>query len=76
MNKNLEYYMKLPYKIKVEKIPEHVGGGYFACVPLLGTWAVCADGETEEEAREKLKEIMRDRLIEYINEELDIPEPE
>ena len=31
--KNLDYYLNLPYKIELKKIPEKEGGGYGAFMP-------------------------------------------
>ena len=44
MDKDMEYYLKLPYKILVESIPEKDGGGFVACLPELGRYAVVGMG--------------------------------
>ena len=48
--KDLDYYMSLPYEIKVEELSEDDGGGIFLSMPLLGKMAVCAHGDTYPEA--------------------------
>ena len=55
MKKNLKYYINLKYKIKITKIPDDEGGGYNACIPLLGSYALQGDGETKKEAIENLE---------------------
>jgi len=74
--KNLEYFMTLPYRIEIQPIPEEKGGGYEASIPQLGRYSVRADGETIEEALDGLKAIKEERLAEYLEEGLVIPEPE
>jgi predicted RNase H-like HicB family nuclease len=36
--------------IKIEPIPEDLGGGFMASIPSLGEYAACGDGDTPEEA--------------------------
>jgi predicted RNase H-like HicB family nuclease len=74
MNK-LEYYLNLPYKIKVECIPECDGGGYCATIPELGKYAFVGDGDTEAAAIEDLKICQRERFEYYIKNDIAIPEP-
>ena len=76
MNKGLEYYMSLPYPVEICPIPEKEGGGYMAAIPLLGRYAVCADGETAAEAMEALEQVKADRISDYISQGLSIPEPD
>ena len=73
--KNIEYYMNLTYTIEVTKIPDDEGGGYCACIPVLGRWAFIGDGETPEEAIQHLEEVKRDLFEEYIRKGFMIPEP-
>jgi predicted HicB family RNase H-like nuclease len=73
--KSLEYFMDLPYRIEIEPIPANKGGGFEASIPQLGKYAVCADGETVEEALSKLHEVKKERLGAYLEEGLPIPEP-
>jgi antitoxin HicB len=75
MKKDLEYYMACPYRIEIEPIPPTKGGGYAASVPELGRFAVCADGETIEKAVTNLEAIKRERLADYLDKGLAIPEP-
>lgn len=43
--------------IKLEVIPEDMGGGWMASIPALGEWTFLGDGETPEEAIEHLREV-------------------
>lgn len=74
--KNLEYFMRLPYRIEIEPIPKNKGGGYAASIPRLGKHAVRGDGETIEEALCDLEAMKEERLACYLEEGLTIPEPE
>ncbi len=74
--KNLEYFMKLPYRIEIQPIPEKKGGGYEASIPQLGKSSVRADGETVEEALNGLQAVKQERLASYLEEGLLIPEPD
>lgn len=76
MKKNLEHFLTLPYRIELQPILAENGGGFVACIPLLGRYAVQADGETPDEALEKLEEIKRERLSAYLESGVSIPEPE
>ena len=73
--KDLAYYMSLQYDIKVQELPEDDGGGVFLSIPLLGEMAVCAHGETYQEARAELEAVKRDYLEMWISAGLTIPEP-
>ena len=73
--KTLDYYMRLPYPIKVEELSEDEGGGIFLSIPLLGEMAVNAHGDTYEEARADLEEVKRDFLESWLDAGVDIPEP-
>jgi antitoxin HicB len=74
--KNVEYYLKLPYKIEIRKIPESLGGGFEASIPQLGREAFSGDGETIEEALKSLEEVKKDLFESYLEEGENIPEPE
>jgi len=76
MKANISYYLNLPYNIEVEKIPSDEGGGYCACIPVLGRWAFIGDGETPEEALKHLEEVKKDLFEEYIKKGIAIPEPD
>ncbi len=43
--KNLDYYMSLPYEVKVQELSEDDSGRIFLSIPLLGEIAVCVHGE-------------------------------
>lgn len=76
MNKTIEYYMSLPYRIEVIKIPEEKGGGYMACLPRFGRMAAVGDGENVEQAIANLEESKKALFEDYIEEGIEIPEPE
>ena len=38
------------YCVKIEEIPDSLGGGYKACIPELGAYMVVGDGETVQAA--------------------------
>lgn len=74
--KDLNYYMSLPYDIKVQELTDDDGGGIFMSIPLLGEMAVCAHGDTYDEARADLEEVKKDFLESWLEAGVDIPEPE
>lgn len=76
MSMTIEEYMVLPYQKVVTRMPEDQGGGFLAEVPLLGKYATCAWGETEQEALETLTKVMRDNISSWIEDGLEIPLPE
>ncbi len=73
--KDLNYYLNLPYKIEITAIKEKDGGGYIAALPQIGRFALCADGETIEEALRNLEEIKKERFAFYLENNIQIPEP-
>ncbi len=54
----------LSYPVEVRQLPEEYGGGYIACVPYLGRWTFQADGETPQEAIDRLQELYRSLVAE------------
>lgn len=76
MKKDLEYYLNLPYSIKVCRIPDSEGGGYEARIPELGEYAIIGDGDTPEEAISSLEQVKKERFNAYLTEGITIPEPE
>jgi predicted HicB family RNase H-like nuclease len=76
MEKNIEYYMSLPYRIEIQPIPAGKGGGYDASIPKLGKRSVCGYGATIEEALNDLPAVKEERLRSYLEENLNIPEPD
>ena len=75
MNKDLEYYLSLPYKVEVRPIPEKDGGGFVACLPELGRYAVVGDGDTAKEAIQNMNKIKEALLGKWLEEGVSIPEP-
>ena len=76
MNKDLNYYLSLRYKIEINPIPEEDGGGFEACIPALGKGAFLGIGKTITEALEHLEEVKRDFFKDYLKKGIKIPEPE
>jgi len=75
MKKNLEYYLNLSYTIEITKIPKDEGGGYSACIPLLGRDAFIADGETVEEALRNLDAVKKENFERMLRQGIPIKEP-
>ncbi len=75
MNKNLEYYLNLPYTIEVKPIHDEMGGGYMATLPELGKFAIIGDGETIQEAIGDLTASKERVFSGFIEEGINIPEP-
>lgn len=76
MEKNLKYYMDLPYVIEILPLMKEEGGGFLARIPLFGIQGIVGDGSTVEEALANLditKEIILSKLI---SEKIEIPEPQ
>ncbi len=73
--KDLSYYMGLAYEISVKPLDKEEGGGVFLSIPLLGSAAVNAYGETYEEAGSILEEVKRDYFETWIAGNVPIPEP-
>jgi antitoxin HicB len=76
MKKDLNGYLSLPYKIEIVPIAEDEGGGYLARLPQFGVLGIVGDGETKEEALADLAESQKERFQKYLEEGLEIPEPE
>jgi len=76
MEKNINYYLNLPYKIEVVPIPSEDGGGYEASLPEIGRFAIVGDGDTPAEAIEDLERIKTEQFRHYLEKGIDIPEPD
>jgi len=70
-NKDVKYYMSLPYKIVIQKDPY---GGFFAEVEELE--GCMTQGETYQEAYENILEAMEGWLEVAIERNINIPEPQ
>jgi predicted RNase H-like HicB family nuclease len=75
VNKELEYYLGLPYEVEIVPIPETEGGGFMARLPQFGAAGIIGDGETEDEALRDLAANRKDRFMQYLAEGLPVPEP-
>lgn len=68
-------YSALDYPVEIRRLPAEEGGGYVACIPMLGRWTVQAAGDTVEEALELLEEV-KDTVFAHLQEQgIAIPEP-
>lgn len=76
MKKDINYYLSLNYPIEIIKIPEDEGGGYSACIPLLGRSAFISDGETIEEALKNLEIVKEENFSRMLEKGIPIPEPQ
>jgi predicted RNase H-like HicB family nuclease len=76
MEKNLEYYMGLPYVIEIVPLSKEDGGGILARIPLFGVQGIVGDGATVEEALTNLDITREIILSKLISENIEIPEPQ
>lgn len=76
MKKDLSYYLNLDYKIEITPISKEMGGGYEASIPELGKYAFIGYGKTPSEAIRDLNKTKKQYFKEFIQKEIDIPEPE
>ncbi|WP_418565335.1 toxin-antitoxin system HicB family antitoxin [Pyramidobacter piscolens] len=76
MDKDLSYYLSLPYRIETEELSAQDGGGFMMCMPELGRAVVLGDGDTLDEAFKMLKEVQREMLELWLKDGVEIPEPE
>lgn len=72
MEKNLEYYAALPYRIELEKDPDT--DGYMASIPLLKGCMTCGDDMFQ--ALENLEDAKKAWIETALERGLAIPEPE
>ena len=73
MDKDIEYYLNLEYEIKLRKLSQEEGGGWFAEIPLLP--GCMSDGESLEEAVENLESAKREWIETNLELGRVIPEP-
>jgi predicted RNase H-like HicB family nuclease len=71
MNKSLEYYMSLPYRIEITEDQE--AGGYALYCPELNGCVTCAD--TIEEGLALLKDAKQEWFTACLEDGVPIPEP-
>ncbi|MCS6949667.1 MAG: hypothetical protein NZ520_04300 [bacterium] len=68
-------YTALDYPVEIRRLPEEEGGGYLACIPVLGRWTVQAAGDTVEEALELLEEV-KEAVFAHLREQgIAVPAP-
>jgi len=71
----MNYYLDLPWEIKLKRIPEERGGGWVASIPVLGEYRCLGDGKTKKEALKNLDRMLKNVIKESIEAGLEIPEP-
>ena len=76
MKKDINYYMKLPYKIELQHISPEEGGGFILEIPELGRLSTNAWGATLDEAYIMLEEIKRANIEDLLARNIEIPEPQ
>jgi len=76
MKKDLNHYLALPYKVEIVPIAEDEGGGYMARLPQFGAMGIVGDGDTKAQALADLEKNQHERFQYYLDEGLEIPEPE
>jgi len=74
MQKDLKYYLNLPYTIRIFKYTEYNGEDYFGA-EILELPGCGAEGKTREEALAKLQEAKRAWIEVSLERNLEIPEP-
>jgi len=72
--KNLEYYMGLNYEIKIRRLSEEEGGGWFAEIPLLP--GCMTDGDTIEELFRNIEDAKRAWIETCLERGQSVPEPD
>jgi predicted RNase H-like HicB family nuclease len=65
--------MKLEYAVRIERLVDSDGGGYFATVPDLP--GCMSDGDTPEEALKNVQEAIASWIEAAKEWKMDIPEP-
>jgi len=73
--KDLDYYLALPYSIKITPILAEDGGGYDVTIPELGSDALCSCGDTAAEALYRIRKLQVEILGEWLEKGIEIPEP-
>jgi len=74
--KDLNYYLNLPWEIRLRKIPKEDGGGWMAYISELGKNRCLGDGRTPQDAVRNVRRIMKKVIAEYLEEGIEIKEPE
>ncbi len=74
MQKDLEYYLNLPYEIILRKLKPQEGGGYFAYYRDFPY--IMGDGENEIEALRDVKDAFKGAIAVMLEKKDYIKEPE
>lgn len=72
----IDHYLGLEYPYCIIKLAPESGGGYHACIPMLGAWTFNGDGDTLEEAVTSLECLFRYLVHDLLTDGVDLPEPE
>jgi len=75
-NKDLAYYLSLPYAVEIRPLSNTDGGGFHATIPRLGRHSAVGDGETAEAAYADLRAALPSLLSGWLAQGVSIPEPE
>jgi len=75
MNKNVSYYMSLPYTFIVQPYQEPDEGEFYYISKILELDGCISDGETQEEALANLREAMGGWLEAKLENGFEVPEP-
>ncbi len=67
--------MNLNYDVIIHKFSEEEGGGYNVSIPLLGSAAFVADGDTIEQALKNLEILKKEIFAHWLNTGTKIEEP-
>jgi len=73
VNKDLAYYISLPYTITLTPVSPEDGGGWLALIPQLE--GCISGGDTKEEALQNIEEAKELWLEGALEEDIPIPEP-
>ncbi len=74
MKKDLSYYLNLNYDIKIRRLTEEEGGGWFAEIPLLS--GCMSDGETVEQLLVNIEDAKKCWFESCLESGRPIPEPQ
>jgi antitoxin HicB len=73
--RDASYYLALNYPVELRALTPDEGGGFMACIPLLGRDTFVADGETPEDAFAALMELKGHLIPALVAEGVVLAEP-
>jgi len=74
INKDLNYYLSLNYDIKIRRLTEEEGGGWFAEVPLLP--GCMSDSDNIEELLGNIEDAKKSWIKTCLDSDRAVPEPQ